>query len=78
MEEESDSTNLLKPIFLFLNTFTYFTFICIAIYNDVAVHYINQGFLKAMCGLVGVIYLILMACMMNYGGKLAYILYNLI
>lgn len=38
----------------------------------------NQEFLKAMCGLSGVIFLILAICMINYGARLSLILYNLI
>ena len=86
MEEEADSSNLLKPFFFVFNILTYVFFFGMAIYsNSLAlmtadngyIYYINSQFLKALCGLFGVVYLIFAICMTNYGTRLALILSNL-
>lgn len=42
------------------------------------IYYSNPQFLKAICGLFGVVYLIFAVCMTNYGMRLALILSNLL
>lgn len=77
MEEESDSTNLLKPFFMVFNSFTYFAFLVISVYYAGYIYYTNDQFLKAICGLNGVVYLIFAICMTNYGTRLSLILSNI-
>ncbi|TNV86942.1 hypothetical protein FGO68_gene17573 [Halteria grandinella] len=77
MEEESDSTNLLKPFFMVFNGFTYFAFFVICIFYRGQIYFENDQFLKATCGVYGVVYLIFAICMTNYGTRLYLILQNL-
>ena len=42
------------------------------------IYYTNPQFLKAICGLFGVVYLIFAICMTNYGTRLYLILSNLL
>ena len=88
MEEEQDPTNLLKPFFMVFNVFTYLAFLVISIYSKNYsrnlcidhgyIYYTNAQFLKAICGLFGVVYLIFAICMTNYGTRLYLILSNLL
>jgi hypothetical protein len=77
MEEESDSTNLLKPFFMVLNAMSYFAFIMIAIYYSGQIYYLNDQFLKALCALFGVVFLVFTICMGYYGYRISDILSNI-
>ena len=88
MEEESDSTNLLKSFFWVFNLVTYLAFFVISysrkyrrnnnfITDMDNIYYVDTKFLKALCGLFGIVYLIFALCMTNYGTKLSIILSQL-
>jgi hypothetical protein len=78
MEEESDSTNLLKPFFSVFIVFTILVFLAVTFFFSEASYFENDQYLKAFCGLYGVVFLLFTICMTNYGTRLSLILSNLI
>lgn len=69
-QERDRTMSILKPIYLMFNLFTYLAFSAIAVYFEPDLYFSNATFLRALCGLYGMIYLVFSACMTNYGGKL--------
>ena len=85
-EEEADQSNLLKPFFIAVNIVAYLSQIFISIIckfvflltcdclDGNVLYFYNIETLKAISGLLGVIYLIFCICMINYGLRLFLIL----